>query len=128
MTNIILLELVKMCPFEPWAPLQNSPSVEPPRGARAKAVIAWNRKTNGVRSGQGKAGDGFEYWLLKIDGVTGNRDKRLTDPQGYGAIEYAYYLMALDAGIQMSDCRLLEENGRRHFMTKRSDRLDSGEM
>ena len=96
-------------------------------GARAKAVIAWNRKTNEVRSGQGKAGDGFEYWLLKFDGVTGNSDKELADPQGYGAIEYAYHLMALEAGINMSECRLLEENGRRHFMTKRFDRLENGE-
>jgi len=96
-------------------------------GARAKAVIAWNRKTNEVRSGQGRASDGFEYWLLKFDGVTGNRDKELADPQGYGAIEFAYYLMALEAGIQMSECRLLEENGRRHFMTKRFDRLENGE-
>lgn len=96
-------------------------------GARAKAVIAWNRQTNEVRSGQGKAGDGFEYWLLKFDGVTGNSDKELADPQGYGAIEYAYYLMALEAGIDMSECRLLEENGRRHFMTKRFDRLENGE-
>lgn len=96
-------------------------------GARAKAVIAWNRQTNEVRSGQGKAGDGFEYWLLKFDGVTGNSDKELADPQGYGAIEYAYYLMAIEAGIDMSECRLLEENGRRHFMTKRFDRLENGE-
>jgi len=96
-------------------------------GARAKAVIAWNRETNEVRSGQGNAGDGFEYWLLKFDGITGNRDKELADPQGYGAIEYAYYLMAREAGIRMTECRLLEENGRRHFMTKRFDRLDSGE-
>lgn len=96
-------------------------------GARAKAVIAWNRRTNEVKSGQGKTGEGFEYWLLKFDGVTGNRDKELTDPQGYGAIEYAYYLMALEAGINMSECRLLEENGRRHFMTRRFDRLDNGE-
>ncbi len=96
-------------------------------GARAKAVIAWNRETNEVRSGQGNAGEGFEYWLLKFDGITGNRDKELADPQGYGAIEYAYYLMASEAGIRMTECRLLEENGRRHFMTKRFDRLDSGE-
>ncbi len=96
-------------------------------GARAKAVIAWNRKTNEVRPGQGKAGDGFEYWLLKFDGVAENSDKELADPQGYGAIEYAYYLMALEAGIKMSECHLLEENGRRHFMTKRFDRLENGE-
>jgi serine/threonine-protein kinase HipA len=96
-------------------------------GARAKAVIAWNRETNEVRSGQVAAGAGFEYWLLKFDGVTGNKDKELEDPKGYGAIEYAYYLMAGAAGVAMSECRLLEENGRRHFMTRRFDRLAGGE-
>ncbi|MEQ1691235.1 MAG: HipA domain-containing protein, partial [Gemmatimonas sp.] len=96
-------------------------------GARAKAVIAWNRVTNEVRSGQIAAGDGFEYWLLKFDGVSGNKDKELDDPRGYGAIEYAYHLMATAAGITMSECRLLEENGRRHFMTRRFDRYGRGE-
>jgi serine/threonine-protein kinase HipA len=95
-------------------------------GARAKAVIAWNPQTGEVRSGQVKAGSGFEYWLMKFDGVSGNKDKELADPQGFGAIEYAYYRMAVDAGITMSPCRLFEENGRRHFMTKRFDRLDGG--
>jgi len=96
-------------------------------GARAKAVIAWNPATNEVRSGQIAAGDGFEYWLLKFDGVNGNKDKELDDPKGFGAIEYGYSLMAKAAGITMSECRLLEENGRRHFMTRRFDRLASGE-
>ncbi len=95
-------------------------------GARAKAVIAWNRETNEVRSGQVAAGNGFDYWLLKFDGVAGNKDKELDDPKGYGAIEYAYHLMAKAAGIAMSECRLLEENGRRHFMTRRFDRLAGG--
>lgn len=95
-------------------------------GARAKAVIAWNPISNEVRSGQIKAGDGFQYWLLKFDGVIGNRDRELEDPAGYGAIEYAYYRMALDCGIVMSDCRLFEENDRRHFMTRRFDRLPDG--
>ncbi len=95
-------------------------------GARAKAVIAWNPKTNEVRSGQVKAGSGFEYWLMKFDAVSGNKDKELEDPKGYGAIEHAYYRMAVDAGIAMSPCRLFEENERRHFMTKRFDRLDGG--
>jgi serine/threonine-protein kinase HipA len=95
-------------------------------GARAKAVIAWNRATNEVRSGQIEAGKGFDYWLLKFDGVVGNKDKELEDPKGYGAIEYAYYLMARAAGIDMSECRLLEEGGRRHFMTRRFDRLADG--
>jgi serine/threonine-protein kinase HipA len=96
-------------------------------GARAKAVIAWNRETNEVRSGQIAAGPGFDYWLLKFDGVSGNKDKELEDPKGYGAIEYAYCLMARAAGITMTECRLLEEGGRRHFMTRRFDRLASGE-
>ncbi len=96
-------------------------------GARAKAVIAWNPKTNEVRSGQVKAGKGFEYWLLKFDGVSGNRDKELEDPKGYGLIEYAYYLMARDCGIDMSECRLFQEHGRSHFMTRRFDRLAGGE-
>ena len=95
-------------------------------GARAKAVIAWNRVTNEVRSGQAAAGEGFDYWLLKFDGVAGNKDKELEDPKGYGAIEYAYSLMAQAAGITMSECRLLEENNRRHFMTRRFDRLPDG--
>jgi serine/threonine-protein kinase HipA len=95
-------------------------------GARAKAVIAWNPKTNEVRSGQVIAGMGFEYWLMKFDGVSGNKDKELDDPKGYGAIEHAYYRMAVDAGITMSSSRLFEENGRRHFMTKRFDRLEGG--
>ena len=96
-------------------------------GARAKAVIAWNWQTNEVRSGQLAAGDGFDYWILKFDGVSGNRDKELEDPTGYGSIEYAYALMARAAGIDISECRLLEENGRRHFMSRRFDRLAGGE-
>ena len=96
-------------------------------GARAKAVIAWNPDTGEVRSGQVAAAPGFESWLIKFDGVRGNRDKELEDPQGYGAIEYAYFLMARDCGIDIADCRLLEEGGRRHFMTRRFDRLDGGE-
>jgi serine/threonine-protein kinase HipA len=95
-------------------------------GARAKAIIAWNPKTNEVRSGQVQADPGFEYWLLKFDGVGGNRDKELEDPQGYGTIEYAYSKMAVAAGIRMNHCRLLEENDRRHFMTRRFDRLADG--
>lgn len=96
-------------------------------GARAKAVIAFNSETGEVRSGQVTAPSGFGYWILKFDGVSGNKDKELEDPKGFGAIEYAYYLMACDSGIEMEECRLLEENGRRHFMTRRFDRTDSGQ-
>ncbi len=95
-------------------------------GARAKAVIAWNPHTREVRSGQIAAGDGFEYWLLKFDGVGGEQDGGWAAPRGYGAVEYAYYLMARDAGIEIADSRLFEEGGRRHFMTRRFDRLPDG--
>lgn len=95
-------------------------------GARAKAVVAWNPDTNEVRSGQVKAPAGFGYWLLKFDGINGNRDKELEDPQGFTVIEFAYSKMAQAAGIEMTECRLLEEGGRRHFMTRRFDRLDDG--
>lgn len=95
-------------------------------GARAKAIVAWNSETNEVRSGQLKAEPGFSYWLLKFDGVSGNKDKELADPSGYGLIEYAYYKMALEAGIDMRECRLLNENGRSHFMTRRFDRSNAG--
>lgn len=96
-------------------------------GARAKAIIAWNQQTDEVRSGQLKAGKGFSYWLLKFDGVSGNRDKELDDPAGYGLIEHAYYHMAKKAGIGMEESRLFKENGRSHFMTRRFDRTDSGQ-
>ena len=95
-------------------------------GARAKAIVAWNRNSNEVRSGQVKAPAGFDYWLLKFDGVSANKDRELEDPKGYTVIEYAYALMAADAGIEMSECALMEEGGRRHFMTRRFDRLSDG--
>lgn len=88
-------------------------------GQRAKAIIAYNYTTKEVRSGQIDAPEGFEHWLLKLDGVTNNE---LGDPQHYGKIEYIYHLLAKEAGINMAECRLLEENGRAHFMTKRFDR------
>lgn len=96
-------------------------------GARPKAVIAWNPTTSEVRSGQVDVPDGFEHWLLKFDGVSGAGDRGLHDPQGFGAIELAYARMATAAGVAMTECQLLEEHGRRHFMTRRFDRAPSGD-
>lgn len=88
-------------------------------GARPKAIIAFNKKTGQVRSGQAQAPKGFEHWLLKLDGVS---DAQFGETMGYGRVEMAYYLMAKDCEIDMMESRLLEENGRAHFMTKRFDR------
>lgn len=97
-------------------------------GARAKAIIAWNEKTNELKSGQVDAGEGFDYWLIKFDGVKGNGDHNLEDIPEYTLIEYAYYKMALAAGIEMSECRIYEEDGRHHFITKRFDRTNGKKL
>ncbi|NQZ42910.1 MAG: type II toxin-antitoxin system HipA family toxin [Flavobacteriaceae bacterium] len=91
-------------------------------GARPKAVIAYHPKTKEIRSGQGKVPKGFEHWLLKLDGVS---SEQFGESSGWGRVEYAYHLMAIDCGIEMTSCQLLEENGRAHFMTKRFDREDN---
>lgn len=98
-------------------------------GARAKAVVAFNPTTNQIRSGQFDAPDGFSHWLAKLDGVAGGQDRgvELNDGTDYGRIEYAYYLMAAEAGIAMAPCRLLPEGHRAHFLTKRFDRVDGNE-
>jgi serine/threonine-protein kinase HipA len=88
-------------------------------GARAKALIAYNTQTGEVKSGQANAPEGFTHWIIKFDGVN---DSQFGSSTGYGRVEMAYYLMAKEAGIEMSECRLLEENNRAHFMTKRFDR------
>ena len=93
-------------------------------GARPKAVIAYNKKTGEVRSGQANAPKGFEHWLIKLDGVS---DIQLGESTGYGRVEMAYYEMASACGIEIMPSMLLEENGRAHFMTKRFDR-DSGDI
>ncbi len=93
-------------------------------GARPKALIAWNEKTGEVKSGQTKAPKGFEHWLIKLDGVS---DVQLGSSHGYGRVEIAYYNMAKACSIEMMPSRLLEENGRAHFMTKRFDR-EGGEV
>lgn len=90
-------------------------------GARPKAIIAYNEKTGQVKSGQTNAPKGFEHWLIKLDTVS---DVQFGESTGYGRIEMAYYLMAKACEIEMMECRLMEENGRAHFMTKRFDRQD----
>lgn len=95
-------------------------------GARAKAVLAWNEETGEFRSGQLDAGPGFTHWLMKFDGVSGNADKEVADPLGFGRLEYACHLLACAAGVTMSPSRLHEEGGRAHFMTRRFDRTPEG--
>jgi len=95
-------------------------------GARAKALIALNPDTDEVRSGQLDVDPGFEHWILKFDGVE-DSTRDLGASRGYGAIEWVYARMAAAAGIEMTECRLLEENGRHHFMTRRFDRNADGD-
>ena len=82
-------------------------------GAQAKAVVGWNRTTDQFVAGAGDLPDGFEHWLVKFS------------PRGMeeaGEKEYQVHLQAKAAGIQMSECRLYELDGVKHFMTKRFDR------
>ena len=95
-------------------------------GARAKAVIAFDPRSKAVRSGQTKLAAGFEHWLIKFDGVAFSGDWGIADPQGYGLLEYSYSQVAQQCGVAMSECRLLQENGRSHFMTRRFDRDADG--
>lgn len=95
-------------------------------GQRAKAVIAFDPTTGSVRSGQLDAPDGYQHWLLKFDGVDGAHE--IGEAEGYGAIEYAYANMARACQIEMMPCRLLEEGGRRHFMTRRFDRVGNRKL
>lgn len=93
-------------------------------GARPKAIIAYNEVTGMIRSGQTLQEPGYEHWLIKFDGVN---DTQFGATYGYGRVEMAYYKMAIDAGIEMTECRLIEEKGRAHFMTKRFDRRNGNE-
>lgn len=95
-------------------------------GARAKAVIAFDPASKQVRSGQTKLPPGFEHWLIKFDGVAFSGDWGIADPKGYGLLEYSYSQIAQRCGVQMAECRLLQENGRSHFMTRRFDRDENG--
>ena len=93
-------------------------------GARAKALIAWNDSTNEIRSGQLSLENGFDYWLIKFDNVSRNGDHGLEDIPEYTLIEYAYYKMASEAGIDMNECRIYSHEGENHFITKRFDRVN----
>lgn len=95
-------------------------------GARAKVLIAYDDSTGTVLSGQVRAPEGYGYWLLKFDDIENNRDKENADPAGFGALEFTYSQIAKDAGIQMTECRLLEDGDHRHFMTRRFDRIENG--
>jgi serine/threonine-protein kinase HipA len=97
-------------------------------GARAKAVIAYNEKSGEIRSGQVDPDKNFDYWLVKFDGVSKNGDHNLQDVPEYTLIEYAYYKMALLAGLTMNECRIISEGEHNHFMTKRFDRINGDKL
>lgn len=95
-------------------------------GQRAKAIIAYNKATGEVRSGQVEAPAGFDYYLIKLDGVTAKAGFRETE--NFGRLEYSFYKLVRQCGIEMSECSLIEENGRAHFLTKRFDRVNGKKL
>ena len=97
-------------------------------GARAKALISYNEQSGIVRPDRSQSEPGFEPWLIKFDGVSKNGDHQMEDPKQFSLIEYAYYLMAIDLGINMSECRLLEKDGLKHFITRHFDRVNGEKL
>lgn len=91
-------------------------------GQRAKAIIAYNKETGEIRSGQVEAPDGFDYYIIKLDGVSATAGFRETE--NYGRLEYSFSRLVRACGIDMTECSLIEENGRAHFLTKRFDRVN----
>lgn len=86
-----------------------------PGGARPKVLVGFNPDTNNVISGEDDLPDNFEHWIIKFAAEA--------DADDAGAMEYAYSLMARDAGIDMPPTRLFETSeGDRFFGTKRFDR------
>lgn len=96
-------------------------------GARAKAVVVLNEASGEIRLAEAELPSGFQHWLIKFDGVCNDPTDDSSEDVDYGLMEYAYFRMARDAGIEMSDCRLLQENSRNHFLTRRFDRTSDGE-
>ena len=90
-------------------------------GQRAKAIIAYNKENGEVRSGQIEAPEGFGYYIIKLDGVNAGTGFRQTD--NYGRLEYSFSELVKCCGIEMTECSLIEENGRAHFLTRRFDRV-----
>jgi serine/threonine-protein kinase HipA len=95
-------------------------------GQRAKAVIAYNKETGEVRSGQVQAPTGFDYYLIKLDGVSAEAGFKETE--NFGRLEFSFSLLAKECGIEMTECALIEENGRAHFLTKRFDRVNGNKI
>ena len=91
-------------------------------GQRAKAIIALNKETGEIRSGQIDAPDGFDYYIIKLDGVSATAGFKETE--NFGRLEYSFYRLVKECGIEMAECSLIEENGRAHFLTKRFDRVN----
>ena len=87
-------------------------------GRQPKGIIAIHRETGEIKSGQIETDPNFDYYLLKF----GNKERSLAE------LEQTYYEMALEAGINMMESRLLEVEGTRHFLTKRFDRNQSGKL
>ncbi|QFQ13107.1 type II toxin-antitoxin system HipA family toxin [Pseudoprevotella muciniphila] len=87
-------------------------------GRQPKGIIAIDKETREIRSGQIDAEPNLEYYILKF----GNKERSTAE------IEQTYYEMALAAGINMMQSRIIEVEGEKHFLTKRFDRNETGKL
>jgi serine/threonine-protein kinase HipA len=90
-------------------------------GARPKIMVGYNPKTNHIIYGNQILPSGYEHWIVKFPSSFDRKD--------IANIEYAYHLIAKEAGIEMADCKLFEgKSGKYYFGTKRFDRIGNKKL
>lgn len=92
-----------------------------PGGARPKIYAGYNPKTDSLISGIANLPEEYEHWIIKFAADVDSKD--------IANIELAYYKMALDSGIEMSECRVFNsDTGNSYFGTKRFDRIGNDKL
>lgn len=86
-------------------------------GARAKAVIGWNKETNKIISGAGDLEEGYSHWLVKFDSTDDSKK-----PTDFTKLEYIYMSMAKSCGINVPQLELIKSDDLTHFAISRFDR------
>lgn len=91
-----------------------------PGGKRPKALIAINRENGDIKSGQAMLPQGYDYYILKYDNES--------DSFPYARMEYVYWRLCRDAGIEIMDSELKRFETASHFITRRFDRGPEGKV